>query len=79
MKTKSYLAILSLVFIFSVTPYTAKASGWTDLLDGWAANVLDGWAAIDGNGCLVHIHTQEYRLFGITWSTREVIDVVWCP
>lgn len=47
------------------------AMGWTD--------VNDGWAAIDENGCLVHIHTQEWTFLWITWDTRTVVDVVWCP
>jgi hypothetical protein len=67
---KSYIGILALVMLLSVSPFQAEAAGWTDNPDGHAAIV---------NGCLVHIHTQEYRLFGITWATREVVDIVACP
>ncbi|MCU0383906.1 MAG: hypothetical protein MUF68_07535, partial [Cyclobacteriaceae bacterium] len=66
---KSYLMIFSLLLILSFSPNKANATGWEDVLDGHAAIV---------NGCLIHIHTQEFKLFGITWAKREVVDVVVC-
>lgn len=68
---KRYLGVLSLATILFIVPMKADAMGWE--------NVDDGWAAIDSNGCLVHIHTQEWNFLWITWDTRTVVDVVWCP
>ena len=66
-----YFGIFALSLFLFLTSMKADAAGWT--------GVDDGWAAIDSNGCLVHIHTEEWKLFGITWSTRTVVDEVWCP
>jgi hypothetical protein len=72
MKTrKTYFVIFSFVLILMLTPMPAEAAGWTD--------ADDGWTTTDQNGCLVYIHTQEWRLFGITWDTRIVVDTIWCP
>lgn len=68
---KRQFGILTFALLLVVLPMKADAMGWTD--------VNDGWAAIDENGCLVHIHTQEWTFLWITWDTRTVVDVVWCP
>ncbi|MDX5422249.1 MAG: hypothetical protein LPK07_06540 [Hymenobacteraceae bacterium] len=68
--TRSIFA-LSLVATTVITPLQAHALGWRD--------VPDGYTYQDANGCIHHVHTQEWRLFGITWSTRTVDDLVACP
>jgi hypothetical protein len=70
--TQSKKLLLGLLTVVALSmPMQANAAGWTDNPDGYTYQ--------DANGCMHHVHTQEWRLFGITWSTRTVDDVVACP
>lgn len=68
--TRSIFAIC-IVATAIITPLQAYAIGWED--------VPDGYTYQDANGCIHHVHSQEWKLFGITWSTRLVDDLVACP
>jgi len=68
-KTKIAALCLFVIFAF-VTPREAQATGWTDNNDGYTYS--------DENGCMHHVHTQEWRFLGITWNTRTVDVIVDC-
>lgn len=70
-KVKHAIFVLCAAATVLLTPQQAHAIGWKD--------VPDGYTYQDANGCIHHVHTQEWRLFGITWSTRLVDDLVACP
>lgn len=61
----------SILLLSIVVPLQAQAAGWED--------VPDGYTYQDAYGCIHHVHTQEWRLFGITWTSRTVDDLVACP
>ena len=63
--------VVCLVATALTFPLRAHALGWEDIPDGYTYE--------DTNGCIHHVHTQEWQLFGITWSSRTVDDLVACP
>ncbi len=67
MKKLKALSLLLVVVVFLSIPHQANATGWE-------ITAQHSW--IDSDGCAVIETTEEYHLFGITWSTRTTYDKV---
>ena len=71
MKTSNFRKLsIALVLIISTLSANQAHAGWKD--------VPDGYTYQDSNGCMHHVHTQEYRLLGIKFASRTVDDTVAC-
>jgi len=72
MKTLTRFTLSICIFAVAlIVPFQASAMGWED--------VPDGYTYQDAYGCIHHVHTQEWTLFGIAWTSRTVDDLVACP
>lgn len=71
MRKTNFTALILFVILAIAIPRFAEAkTGWND--------VDDGYTYSDERGCMHHVHTQEWRLLGITWKTRTVDVIVDC-
>ncbi|TAH18988.1 MAG: hypothetical protein EAZ08_10025 [Cytophagales bacterium] len=75
MKTKVSKLFFVVFFVFAVLFYPSKTyagSFW-----GWETVNESAW--IGGDGCLYHVSSQVYNVFGINAGSRDVITQVACP